>query len=296
MNKSHIVMITDYDIIKKSYHREFDLITKLYLRETFPHSLIFHGPKESGKRKFVDIFIKSIYKELNIDQFVFEINSDENIAMVDDVRNLINQCNLTNSVDNINKSFLVINNLELLNKNSVIALLKTIEEPPPNTILILITHNLKLIPKTIQSRCVKIKFNPHQLLASKYENKSEQENLLISDGSPSIYNLLQSNDGNLIKVEIKKILESQTFKYVDFENFFLKISNNFDIYLPLVINLIFHNLKLYFKSNICDLNKKQKILTFLDFVRTNFRKDLFLDKKKILFLIFNEYFSLELSK
>ena len=275
-------MISDYDIIKKSYHREFDLITKLYLKDKFPHSLIFHGPKESGKRKFLDIFIKSIYKELSIDQFIFEINSDEKIAMVDDVRNFINQCNLTNSVDNINKSFLVINNLELLNKNSVIALLKTIEEPPPNTILILITHNLKLLPKTIQSRCVKIKFNPHQLLASKYENKSEQENLLISDGSPSIYNLLQSNDGNLIKVEIKKILESQTFKYVDFENFFLKISNNFDIYLPLVINLIFHNLKLYFKSNICDLNKKQKILTFLDFIRNNFRKDFFLDKKKIL--------------
>ena len=289
-------MIIDYDIIKKSYHREFDFITKLYLKQTFPNSLIFHGPKESGKRKFLDIFIKSIYKDLNINQFVFEINSDENIAMVDDVRNLIDQCNLTNSVDNINKSFLVINNLELLNKNSVIALLKTIEEPPPNTILILITHNLKLIPKTIQSRCVKIKFNSYQLLASKYKNKSEQENLIISDGSPCIYNLLQSNDGNLIKGEIKNILESQTFKYDDFENFFSRVSDNFDIYLPLIINLIFLNLKLYFKSNICDLNKKQKILTFLDFLRTNFRKDLFLDKKKILFLIFNEYFSLELSK
>ena len=289
-------MIIDYDTIKKSYYHEFDLITKLYLKETFPHSLIFHGPKESGKRKFLDIFIKSIYKDLDIEQFVFEINSDENIALVDDVRNFINQCNLTNSLDNINKSFLVINNLELLNKNSVIALLKTIEEPPPNTILILITHNLKLIPKTIQSRCVKIKFNPHKLLVSKYENKSEKENLLISDGSPSIYNLLQSNDGNLVKDEIKKILESQTFKYIDFENFYSRVSNNFDIFFPLVINLIFLNLKLYFKSNICDLNKKQKILTFLDFIRNNFRKDLFLDKKKILFLIFNEYFSLELSK
>ena len=208
-NKFHTIMITDYDIIKKSYLSEFNFITKLYLKETFPHSWIFHGPKESGKRKFLDIFIKSIYKKLNIDQFVFEINSDENIALVDDVRNFINQCNLTNSVENINKSFLVINNLELLNKNSVVALLKTLEEPPPNTILILITHNLKLIPKTIQSRCVKIKFNPHKLLASKYEYKSEQENLLISNGSPSIYNLLQSNDGNLIKGEIMKILESK---------------------------------------------------------------------------------------
>ena len=289
-------MSIDYDTIKKSYQHEFDLITKLYLKKSFPHSWIFYGPKGSGKRKFLDIFIKSIHKTLNIDQSVFEINSDENLAMIDDVRNLINQCNLTNSVDNINKTFLVINNLELLNKNSAIALLKTIEEPPPNTILLLITHNLKLIPKTIQSRCIKIMFNPHKLLASKYENKSEQENLHISDGSPSIHNLLLSNDGNLIKDEIKKILKLQTLKYSDFENFYSKVSNNFDNFFPLVINLIFLNLKLYFKSNICDLNKKQRILIFLDFIKNNFRKNFFLDKKKILFLILNEYFSLELSK
>ena len=135
----------------------------------------FSWSKRIRKKKFLDIFIKKYLKENNNNQFVYEINSDENIAMIDDVRNLINQCNLTNSVDNINKTFLVINNLELLNKNSIIALLKTIEEPPPNTILILITHNLKLIPKTIQSRCVKIKFNPHKLLVSKYENKTTRK-------------------------------------------------------------------------------------------------------------------------
>ena len=289
-------MNIDSHILKKSYHQEFDLISKLFLKKTFPHSWIFHGPKQSGKRKFLDIFIKSIYKEKKIDQFVFEVNDDENIAMVDDVRNLINQSNLTNSVNNIYKTFLVINNLELLNKNSVIALLKTIEEPPPNTVLVLITHNLKLIPKTIQSRCIKIKFNPHKLMTAKFENIDNQENFQISDGSPSIYKLLLSNDGEIIKAEIKKILESHTLKYVDFENFYSKISNNFDVLFPLIINVIFFNLKQYFKSNICDLKKKQRILTFLDFMKKNFRRDFFIDKKKILFLIFNEYFSLELSK
>ena len=289
-------MNIDPHILKKSYQQEFDLINKLYLKKTFPHSWVFHGPKQSGKRKFLDILIKSIYKEKKIDQFVFEVNGCENIAMVDDIRNLIKQCNLTNSVNSIYKTFLVINNLELLNKNAVIALLKTIEEPPPNTVLILITHNLKLIPKTIQSRCIKIGFNPHKLIATKYENIDDQENFKISDGSPSIYNLLLSNDGDLIKYEIKKILESHTLKYVDFEDFYSKISNNFDVIFPLIINVIFFNLKQYFKSNICDLKKKQRILTFLDFMKKNFRKDFFIDKKKILFLIFNEYFSLELSK
>ena len=100
--------------------------------------------------------------------------------MIDDVRKLITQSNLTNSVDRTNKTFLVINNLELLNKNSVIALLKTLEEPPPDTVLILITHNLKLIPKTIKSRCIKVKFNPYKLFDNNHKNDTEKENFLIS--------------------------------------------------------------------------------------------------------------------
>ena len=60
--------------------------------------------------------------------------------------------------------------------------------------------------------------------------------------------------------------------------------------------MIFLNLKNNFKSHVCDLRKKLKILNFLDFVKKNFKRDFFLDNKKVLFLIFNEYFSLELTK
>ena len=220
------------NIIENNYKQEFDFISKLYLKKKFPHSWIFYGPKNSGKRKFLDIFIKKNFKEKNYDQLIYEINSDDKTAMIDDIRKLIEQCNLTNSADTRNKTFLVINNLELLNKNSIIALLKTIEEPPPNTVLILITHNLKLIPQTIKSRCIKILFNPYKLLTSDYENDNEKENLIISDGYPSIYNLLLTKDGDTIKGEVKKILDSQTFEYIDFEKFYLKISKNFDIFFP----------------------------------------------------------------
>ncbi len=289
-------MNIDSNIIENKYKQEFDFISKLYLKEIFPHAWIFHGPKESGKRKFLGLFIKKVLKKKQNEQFVYEINSDENIAMIDDVRKLITQSNLTNSVDRIKKTFLVINNLELLNKNSVIALLKTLEEPPPNTVLILITHNLKLIPQTIKSRCIKIKFNPYKLFDNNYKNDLEKENLLISDGYPSIYNLLLTEEGNLIKVEVKKILDLEALEYIDFEKFYLKISKNFDVFFPLFINIIFFTLKLNFKNHDCDLNKKFKILSFLDFLKKNFRKDFFLDNKKVLFLILNEYFSLDLSQ
>ena len=289
-------MNIDSNIIENKYKQEFDFISKLYLKEILPHAWIFYGPKESGKRKFLDIFIKKVLKEKKNEQFVYEINSDENIAMIDDVRKLINQSNLTNSVDGINKTFLIINNLELLNKNSIIALLKTLEEPPQNTVLILITHNLKLIPQTIKSRCIKIKFNPCKLLFNNFKNEKDRENIIISDGYPNIYNLLLTKDGDLIKAEVKKILDLETLEYFDFETFYLKISKNFDVFFPLIINIIFFTLKVCFKSNVCDLNKKLKILTFLDFVKKNFRRGFFLDNKKALFLIFNEYFSLELNK
>ena len=102
-------MNIDSNIIENKYKQEFEFISKLYLKEIFPHSWIFYGPKESGKRKFLDIFIKKVLKEKKNEQFVYQINSEENIAMIDDVRKLINQSNLTNSVDRINKTFLVIN-------------------------------------------------------------------------------------------------------------------------------------------------------------------------------------------
>ena len=286
----------DSRIIENSYKYEFDVISKLYSKQTFPHSWILHGPKESGKRKFLDIFFKRVLKENNNHQFVYEINSDENTAMIEDVRNLINQCNLTNSASHINKTFVVINNLELLNKNSIIALLKTLEEPPPNTILILITHNLKLIPETIKSRCIRIQFNPYKLLKNKNDSENDNENFLISGGFPNIYNLLLTKDGDLIKVELRKILDSETLKYSSFENFYLKISKNFDTFFPLIIYIIFFNLKGHFKSNDCDLKKKYKILIFFEFLKKNFKKEFFLDNKKVLFLVLNEYFSLELSK
>ena len=81
------------------------------------------------------MFFKKIYDKKNYAQFVYEINGDDNLALIDDVRKIINQSFLTNSINN-SKTFLVIKNLELLNINSKNALLKTIEEPPNNTILI----------------------------------------------------------------------------------------------------------------------------------------------------------------
>ena len=108
------------------FKAEFNFLLKNY-KDKLPHSWIFYGPKGTGKHEFLINFIKEIYKEKkDYKQFLYEINSLENIALIDDVRNLINQSHLTNSSSNKYKTFVIVNNFELLNINSSTALLKTI--------------------------------------------------------------------------------------------------------------------------------------------------------------------------
>ena len=55
--------------------------------------------------------------------------------------------------------FILIDNIENLNKNSVNALLKIIEEPNENVFFILINNNEKNILPTLKSRCLTFKIN-----------------------------------------------------------------------------------------------------------------------------------------
>ena len=68
--------------------------------------------------------------------------------LFDDIREIIRYSNLTNA-DKNEKTFIIFNDADFLNFQSWNALLKTIEEPPTDTIIIIILENLKKIPKTV---------------------------------------------------------------------------------------------------------------------------------------------------
>lgn len=59
--------------------------------------------------------------------------------------------------------FVIIDKAETMNSEAANALLKTLEEPQGNTILILITQKPELLPKTILSRLQEIRFKPISL-------------------------------------------------------------------------------------------------------------------------------------
>ncbi len=70
---------------------------------------------------------------------------------IDQIRNLIHEVSLTPQYERLKVA--VIYPAETMNKPSANALLKTLEEPAPQVLLILLTHNPGKIPITLRSRC-----------------------------------------------------------------------------------------------------------------------------------------------
>ena len=70
---------------------------------------------------------------------------------INQIRELIRSLN--KSSFNEKPRFILIDNIELLNLNSINALLKTLEEPSHNIYFILINNNKKIL-STLLSRCI----------------------------------------------------------------------------------------------------------------------------------------------
>ncbi|MEZ4544118.1 MAG: DNA polymerase III subunit gamma/tau [Cyanobacteriota/Melainabacteria group bacterium] len=137
------------------------------------HAYLFTGPRGTGKTSSARILAKSI----NCDQgptvspclkcascesiknssstSVFEIDAASNNS-VDDARSLIERAPLATQ-DGKHKLY-IIDECHMLTKEAFNALLKTIEEPPPNVVFILATTEEHKVPPTIVSRCQRLMF------------------------------------------------------------------------------------------------------------------------------------------
>lgn len=156
--------------------RALNILKNFIDKERFPHSLLFYGPKGTGKF----LTAKSIAKYFNcmstenqtkgkdncnncrrIDEEIFPdffvIRQEKKVIKIDQIREIIRQINLKPMESRY--KFFVIDGAESMNIASENSFLKTLEEPPPENYIILITHNINALLDTIISRCVKIEFN-----------------------------------------------------------------------------------------------------------------------------------------
>ena len=129
--------------------KKFRFISRLYSKKNLPRVLMFSGPKGTGKATLINHFLFSVFdsENYNLDKFLISDNSlffkkiqnnifsniiyisgaDFKSVKVDDIRNLKTRI-LQSTISNKDR-FIIFDDIELFNHNSLNALLKIIEEP-----------------------------------------------------------------------------------------------------------------------------------------------------------------------
>ena len=260
------------------HHIEFSNFIELYKNNKLPNKILLSGEKGIGKSTLAYHLINHILsfeEEYSYDAKNFKINPDNKsfklvlnksnpnfISIdVDDDKKSIDINQIRNLILTLNKSsfntkprFVLIDNIELLNINSVNALLKIIEEPNENIYFMLINNNKKILP-TLKSRCLNYKINLTFNQSFDITNKILDQNVLnlINDqminyySTPgSILNLLDFANKN--NVDLKDIDLKNLIKQILMEKKYKK--DQFIKYL------IYSLIEIYFRKNISVKNIK----------------------------------------
>ena len=154
------------------FSQQWEYFTRLGQTQTLPHALLLAGPEGIGKQQFARMMVAALLCEHPADPFLacgeckhchlFEartypdfvhvtMEENENVISVDVIRAVISKLYLTRHFENYKVA--LIETADAMNVNAANAILKTLEEPPEHTILILVSSLPQRLPATIRSRC-----------------------------------------------------------------------------------------------------------------------------------------------
>jgi DNA polymerase-3 subunit delta' len=220
----------------------FDELVKFYINGNYPNKILFSGQKGIGKATLAFHFInyvltmndekkydiesyqinsespefKTINNKSNTNLITIDVNEDKKTIDINQIRELI--INLNKSSFNKKPRFVLIDNIELLNINSINALLKILEEPNENINFILIHNNRKIL-STLLSRCINFKISlsnndylkiSNKLLNNDLKNLVSNELINYYFTPGEIYQLVQfssENDYDLSNINLKNFLK-----------------------------------------------------------------------------------------
>ncbi len=261
----------------------------LYDKDKLPNKILLSGKKGIGKFTLANHlinYILSLDEEFSYDLKNFKIDennrsfrltlnqSHPNLNKLDvlgekrsieisQIRNLISVLN--KSALNSKPRFILIDNIEYLNTNSINALLKILEEPSSNTFFILI-HNNKKVLTTLLSRCLNFRISltnteiieiSNKLLNTNLNNIVNKDLLNYYFSPGEICNLVKYSEENnidLSKIDLKKytsLLVNEVLKkknsldkdilysYIEFfliKNVYLKNSNTYNYFINRIMN------------------------------------------------------------
>ncbi|MBT4856847.1 AAA family ATPase [Candidatus Uhrbacteria bacterium] len=146
------------------HKKQIEYLQKLLKNGHFAHAYLFSGPKYLGKNTIAQIFLEEITQrgiKQNLDATI--VTGDETIA-VEEIRQLRDRLALSalggGDGSGFSGKIALIDNAEQMTSAAQNALLKTLEEPRGDTLIILVSHHPDKLLETIKSRCVNIAFHP----------------------------------------------------------------------------------------------------------------------------------------
>ena len=246
--------------ILSGHKKKFIFFKELIRKNKFPKVIMLSGEKGIGKFTLVNhlmhyLFDRENYKENSYEfslksvfhnQFKNNLISnikylnanDFNNVKIDDVRKLKNDLLKKNL--NQYKRFVILDDVETFNINTLNALLKIIEEPSEQTYFFLINNKKKELLQTIKSRCLEIKV---------ILNKSDQSEIFsfitkyFKQNSFLDNNLVKTSPGNLLKYNY--LIEKNNINPND--NFIQNIKIFLDLYKK-EKNLFYKDTLLFFSE------------------------------------------------
>ncbi len=158
-------------------NKEINFFINLYNRDKFPKTIMLSGNKGIGKFTLINHLLCYIYDKKNYNLDKKEINKDSTYYMnylngtfsdviylsgdhfknvkIEDIR-ILKSTILKSSFSEL-KRFIILDDVELFNLNSLNALLKLVEEPVSNNYFILINNQTKPLLETVCSRAIEFK-------------------------------------------------------------------------------------------------------------------------------------------
>lgn len=254
-------------------------LQKSLITKNFSQSYIFYGPKGVGKRLTAFNFAKALNCENKINDacdtcesckkikdnthpdFIF-VSPKTGKIKIDYIRDAILSKLYFRNLEGKYK-ICIFDEAEKLSIEIFNTLLKTLEEPPENSIIILICETISNIPLTVLSRCQVLSFSPltteEILNLPQIQNFNEKEKKLLAFLSRGIPAIIVNQDSEL-KTKVSK-----------FSSFFLNLINSNDEIYALKLSEILLNsikpVKEELENNYDDSEDKEKKEKF--FLRRN---------------------------
>lgn len=155
--------------------KQIVILQRAVQTERVAHAYLFYGMEGIGKTTSARVFAKILNcKEGGIDSCgecsscvkidhdthpdVITVEPKGAFIKIEDIRNVHGQSQFR-PFEGRKRVFIIVH-ADRMNNPSANALLKTLEEPNPSNVLVLVTSRPYLLPVTILSRCQKLRFNP----------------------------------------------------------------------------------------------------------------------------------------